>query len=60
MDLGTLTNRATTLSSLEPYHPVARLTDRLLLADRLGALQLPVGTEEDMERESAAPVKSLP
>jgi len=29
--------------------------DRLSLVDRLGALQLPVGTQEEMERESVAP-----
>lgn len=36
------------------------LEDRLSLVERLGALQLPVGTEEEMEWESMAPVESLP
>jgi len=36
-------------------YTVASLEDRLSLVDRLGALQLPVGTHEEMERESVAP-----
>jgi len=41
-------------------YSLASLKDRLMLVDRLGALQLPVGTEEEMERESVATVESLP
>lgn len=33
---------------------------RLSLVDQLGALQLPVGTPEEMERESVGPVERLP
>jgi hypothetical protein len=39
-------------------YSLVSLKDRLSLVDRLGALQLPVGTPEEMERESvAAPVE---
>ena len=34
--------------------------DRLALVDRLGALSLPVGTVEEMERESVLAVGPLP
>ena len=34
--------------------------DRLALVDRLGALSLPVGTMEEMERESVPAVGPLP
>ena len=34
--------------------------DRLALVDRLGALSLPVGTVEEMERESVPAVGPLP
>lgn len=34
--------------------------DRLALVDRLGALSLPVGTVEEMERESVPGVGPLP
>jgi len=33
-------------------YSLVSLKDRLSLVDRLGALQLPVGTQEEMERES--------
>jgi hypothetical protein len=38
-------------------YSLASLKDRLSLVDRLGALQLPVCTQEEIERESVAPVE---
>ena len=40
-------------------YSLVRLTDRLSLVDRLSALQLPVGTQEEMERESVPSAADL-
>ena len=40
-------------------YSLVSLKDRLSLVDRLGALQLPVGAPEEMERESVAPPLEL-
>jgi predicted DNA-binding protein len=40
-------------------YSLVSVKDRLSLVDRLAALQLPVGTQEEMERESVAPPVDL-